>query len=191
MKEIILASASPRRKELLSELIGNFRIQPSFLEEKTDENRTPAETVCALAEQKAKDVFSRNCDAVVLGADTVVSLGKEILGKPKDEADAVRMLRSLSGKTHQVITGVCIAWEGSVLTDYCVTDVSFRTLTDEAIADYVKSGVPMDKAGAYAIQDNPDMIAGFNGSYTNVVGLPMELLQTMLQKCGVIGCLEN
>jgi len=176
--ELLLASASPRRKQLLSG-IAPFRVVPSSYEEHGA--GTPEETALRNARGKAFDVFSENPGCLVLGADTVVSLDGEIFGKPKDEADAKRILLRLSGKTHSVFTGVCLVKAGCTLEEVVETRVTFRTLSEEEIESYIASGLPFGKAGAYGIQDG-DFVKSYEGSYTNVVGLPTELVSKMLKK---------
>ncbi len=182
----ILASASPRRKELLAELIDEFEIIPSLADENLEGDYTPMELVKALAELKAREVALRpeNAEKWVIGSDTVVAFGGEVLGKPKDEADAFRMLKMLSGKAHAVYTGVCIACNqaGGYRTDVraAKTDVYFEELSDEWIWQYIRGGSPMDKAGAYGIQDG-GLVNRIEGSYTNVVGFPVELAKEMIK----------
>lgn len=184
--EWILASASPRRKELLAELIDNFEIIPSLADENLEGEFTPESLVKALAELKAKEVAIRpeNAGKIVIGSDTVVAFEGEVLGKPKDEADAFRMLKMLSGKAHAVYTGVCLACQGengySADARAAKTDVYFEDLTDEWIAEYIRGGSPMDKAGAYGIQDG-GLVQKIEGSYTNVVGFPIELVKEMIK----------
>jgi septum formation protein len=185
--EWILASASPRRKELFAELVEKFEIIPAQGEEKTEAGLTPKQLVQALAKQKALEVASMPSakGKFVLGADTVVALGDEVLGKPKDEADAKRMLTALSGRSHDVYTGVCIVYLDEndnpiTLVDAARTEVVFETLSEEQIDVYVASGSPMDKAGAYGIQDG-GLVKEIKGSYSNVVGLPMELLEGLIK----------
>ncbi len=179
---LILASASPRRKEILGEIVKNFEIIPAKGEENADGAKTPKEVVKTLARQKAREVASlpQAKGKTVLGADTVVALNGEILGKPKDEADAFRMLTALSGQTHEVYTGVCvIAPNGQERTEADCTKVRFFTLTEEQIRAYIQTGSPMDKAGAYGIQDG-GLVEKIEGSFTNVVGLPKALCEEML-----------
>ena len=182
----ILASASPRRKELLAELITGFEIIPARGEERADENLTPEELVQVLATQKAAEVADLPAakGKAVLGSDTVVALDGKILGKPKDEADAAAMLQALSGRAHEVYTGVCIIYPTEtgrdVLLDAACTKVYFLPLTKEAIAAYIATGSPMDKAGAYGIQDG-GLVEKIEGSFSNVVGLPLELCKTMIE----------
>ena len=182
----ILASASPRRKELLKQLIPAFEIQPATGEEQVEGNPTPAQLVVQLATQKAEEVANtpQAHGKAVLGSDTVVALDGEVLGKPKDKADAVRMLTRLSGRSHEVYTGVCIVYpDGKGLkkiTDFARTEVFFNPLTQAQILAYVDTGSSMDKAGAYGIQDG-DLVERIEGSFSNVVGLPLELCKTMIE----------
>lgn len=182
----ILASASPRRKELLAELIHEFEIIPSLADENVEGDFTPEALVKVLAELKAKEVALRpeNAGKIVIGSDTVVAFDGEVLGKPKDAADAFRMLKMLSGKAHAVYTGVCFAYQGENGYQADVraekTDVYFEELTDEWIAEYIRGGSPMDKAGAYGIQDG-GLVQRIEGSYTNVVGFPLELVKEMMK----------
>ncbi len=175
---VILASNSPRRKELLKKLV-DFSVQPAVAEEFSDAT-DPKQYATDLAKHKAREVSLQNKDAIVIGCDTVVDLDGAILGKPQDEADAFKMLSSLSGKTHFVHTGVCVL-HGEKEACFCEsTAVTFRQLCDEEIWQYVKSGAPMDKAGAYGIQEC-NFVQGFVGSYDNVVGLPTERLGEVLK----------
>ena len=181
---LVLASASPRRKELLKEIYTPFEICPALGEEKA-QSRSPELLVQSLARAKAKEVFDRLGDlkAVVLGSDTVVVYDGEVLGKPKDEADAKRMLFALSGNVHKVMTGVCFFYtdrSGKVRekSDVGITEVKFNQLTEAFIDEYVKSGSPMDKAGAYGIQDG-GLVEKIDGSYSCVVGLPVELCKRL------------
>ena len=183
----ILASASPRRKELLAEILPEFEIIPSLADENVTEAVPPKGLVEMLATRKAFEVASRpeNEGKFVVGSDTVVAYGNEVLGKPKDEAEAFRMLKMLSGKKHAVYTGVCMITckDGKVgyETKSAKTDVYFNELSDEWIWAYIRGGSPMDKAGAYGIQDG-GLVAKIKGSYSNVVGLPVELCKKMVKK---------
>ena len=180
--ELILASNSPRRKQLLSEYGFIFSVIPSDFDE-NEELLSPVETVKSYALGKAKDVFDKtNGDAVVLGADTIVVLDGKILGKPKDNFDAKNMLEKLSNKSHQVITGYCIYTKNKIITDYITTIVKFNELTDELIDKYVATGSPLDKAGAYGIQDGFNLVKKIDGSYNNVVGLPIEIIKDKLNE---------
>lgn len=182
----ILASASPRRKELFAELVEEFEILPSTAEEVVEGTPTPMELVQKLACLKAREVSLREetVGKAVLGADTVVALDGKVLGKPKDEEDAFRMLSALSGKMHEVCTGVCMRFlkesgEWVELVDSASTKVHFASLTKEEILAYIATGSPMDKAGAYGIQDG-GLVEKIEGSFSNVVGLPVELCKEML-----------
>lgn len=179
-KQIILASGSPRRKELLSYIIDEFTIIPSNLEEIAC--GTPREQTLKLAMDKTMDVANSYPDAVVIGADTLVAVGDKILGKPKDKEDAAAMLKLLSGKTHEVYTGVAIVCGGNVLTECVVTEVTFDVMNDEEIASYIETGEPMDKAGAYGIQGlSGKFIRGISGDYFNVMGFPQNTVYRMLK----------
>ena len=184
--EWILASASPRRKELFGEVVEKFEIIVATGEERA-ESDCPAMLVKALATQKAEEVAAlpQSQGKAVLGADTVVVLDNEVLGKPKDEADAKRMLCALSGRAHEVYTGVCMSYiEKGVrknLVKADCTKVYFNPLSDEFISEYINGGSPMDKAGAYGIQDG-GLVERIEGSFTNVVGLPVELCKAMVQE---------
>ena len=182
-----MASASPRRKELLAELIEKFEIIPARGEERADGGLSPEEMVKTLAEQKATEVAAlpEAKGKAVLGSDTVVVLEGEVLGKPRDKEDAARMLRALSGRVHEVLTGVCIVYPckggASKITAAACTKVHFYPLTEEKIAAYVATGSPMDKAGAYGIQDG-GLVEKIDGSFSNVVGLPLELCKELIDE---------
>lgn len=171
---IILASGSPRRKMILSQAEVEFEVCASDKEEFITSD-IPCEVVCELSAQKALDVAREYPeDSIVIGADTVVSCNDEILGKPRDREDAVRMIELISGATHQVYTGVTLVHMGKVHTFYAVTDVKVRKLTDAEITAYVDSDEPYDKAGGYAIQGIfGKYVTGINGEYNNVVGFPI------------------
>lgn len=179
---IILASKSPRRRELLSELYRDFEI----ITEETDETLPvgvhPREGVAILAVRKGTAVKAKIGDeALIISSDTLVELDGVALGKPQDEADAARMLRSLSGKAHNVHTGVAVHYRGKVYSGTDSTEVHFRPITEEEIADYIASREPMDKAGSYAIQGlGGKFIIGFEGDYDTVVGLSMRLLRDLI-----------
>ena len=194
--KIYLASASPRRKELLKQVGISFKVVPSTVEEKITKE-APDEVVEELSYQKAVDVCGKLTaegkeDFVVVGADTVVSAWGKILGKPADKADAARMLKGLQGGSHQVYTGVTLAWKCKDMSPMYATfsectDVTMYTMTDEEIQRYVDSGEPMDKAGAYAIQGLcAAHIQGICGDYNNVVGLPVGRLCQELKKRGLL-----
>ncbi len=172
--KIILASASPRRKELLTLAGIEYEVIVSQCEETLPDGITPDKAVEELARQKAEDVFSRNPDCMIIAADTVVALGNTILGKPKDEADAFNMLSSLSGIRHTVFTGVCIKTKEKTDIFHVATEVEFYDLTEKEIRDYIATKEPMDKAGAYGIQGKGFvLVKGIHGDYFNVVGLPL------------------
>ena len=180
---LVLASASPRRQELLRSAGISFEVQPADI----PENALPGEAAkdCAerLARDKALAVARQRPHDFVLGADTVVVVDGQLLGKPTDAADAARMLRLLSGREHQVITGVCLVVGGQPSVASETTLVTVSEITDKDIADYVASGEPMDKAGAYAIQGLASRwIPRIEGDYSNVVGLPVALVLRMLRE---------
>ncbi len=174
MSRLVLASASPRRRELMSLAGFDFEVITADVDEVLDPSLSPRELVMSLSFQKASAVAELNPDATVIGADTVVVLGGKVLGKPHSEGEAVQMLRDLSGNTHEVYTGVCLIRGDKVHKFYECTKVTFWPLEDELIADYVASKDPMDKAGAYGIQGNGCvLVKGIEGDYFNVVGFPV------------------
>jgi len=192
---LVLASASPRRRELLSQAGFSFRVHPAHIPEDPFDGEDPLAYVTRLAREKAESVFREltgagnspgevrlDCQSLlVLGADTTVTLDNQILGKPEDAADAARMLRMLSGRNHRVITGVALVTTEVAEVAAESTEVSFLALTDEQIAAYVATGEPMDKAGAYAIQGRAARwIPRIEGCYFNVVGLPLALVSKLI-----------
>jgi septum formation protein len=189
---LVLASASPRRRDLLSQAGYQFQVHPADIPEDPMPGEDPIVYVIRLARQKAEAV-SRELTAahpkpeenmVVLGADTTVTLDNAILGKPESAADAARILRLLSGRTHRVITGVALVTAKGVEVAAEVTAVRFLTLSDQDIAEYIATGEPMDKAGAYAIQGRAARwIPRVEGCYFNVMGLPLALVCSMLESC--------
>lgn len=179
--EFILASKSPRRKELLSQILKSFEIVPAVKDEEVNISLFPEQMAVALAESKCDEVFENNQNKTVIGCDTIVVFGKQVLGKPKDRQDAVQTLKMLSGKTHYVITGVCVRNKYKKLTAFDKTEVKFNVLTDEFIEEYVDGGSPMDKAGSYGIQDG-GVVKEYFGSYTNVVGLPVTLTKKLIEE---------
>jgi septum formation protein len=185
--DVILASASPRRRELLSLIFSGFRVLPSSFEESlVPSELAPADHVVYSATAKARDVASRFPDSMVIGADTIVVVDSQILGKPTDEQDAARMLAMLSGRTHEVYTGVAVILGEVERTGVECTEVTFRELSEESIRRYVATGEPMDKAGAYAIQGKGALlIKCISGCYPNVVGLPLYKLSALLSEFGV------
>lgn len=186
--QIVLASGSPRRKELLHQMgVDEFEILPARGEECAPAGLNPAQLVEQLALQKAREVAELRPDCAVIGADTVVALDDEVLGKPGSEERAKEMLRALSGRHHQVYTGVAVVVDGAVYTHVECTQVEFRALSDEEIDAYVATGEPMDKAGAYGIQGRAcTMIRGIRGDYYNVVGLPVCAVHEMLRELGLV-----
>lgn len=185
---VILASSSPRRLQLLQQIGIEAEVHPAAFDELST-GKMADEVVLANAVGKCQAVCAACGDKVpVIAADTVVVLDGKILGKPKDAADAVRMLTELSGRTHKVLTGVAVSFDGRQLAEVCETEVIFRTLTADEIADYVATGEPLDKAGAYGIQGRGAVfVEKINGCYNNVVGLPLTRLHLMLAKLGVDG----
>lgn len=179
--EYVLASASPRRKELLSQILPAFEVMPSAAEEKVNISLFPEKMACSLAESKCDEVFALNPEKTVIGCDTIVVFENEVLGKPKDSAEAIKTLKKLSGKTHFVITGVCVQNKYKKLIDFEKTEVTFNALSDEFINNYVAGGSPLDKAGSYGIQDS-GVVKEYYGSYTNVVGLPVALTKKLLDE---------
>ena len=193
-KKIILASASPRRRELLKHLGLTFEVIPSKIEEDVKDGEEPCEHVLRLARLKAQEIARDQDSAVIIGADTIVVLGGEILGKPKDEEEAFAMLSQMSGRVHRVFTGFCVldASDGSEYSEAVESKVRFKHLTPEEIRGYIKTGEPMDKAGAYAVQGRGSyMIKEIQGSYTNVVGLPLCELFEVLSRVKVIEMYPN
>src|SRR3989338_755222 len=188
MKKLILASASPRRKELLHEAGYFFEIRKSLIQETLNPNLSPKENAIALAKQKAFDVSQRN-QGIILAADTLVVVQNHVLGKHKDLKEACHMLSLLSGNTQEVITGFCV-FDTDTKNSVCnavSTKIIFRKLTEEEIKNYVETEKPLDKAGAYAIQEKGDaFIEKMEGSVSNVVGLPMEEVGKILETFGIL-----
>jgi len=197
---LVLASASPRRRELLAQAGYRFDVHPAQIPEDPLPGEDPGAYATRLAREKAEAVFrelTSGTDTIrgfpdgqsflaVLGADTTVTLDNAILAKPEDAADAARMLRLLSGRTHRVITGVAVATAKGTEVAAESTAVRFLTLSDQEIADYVATSEPMDKAGAYAIQGRAARwIPRIEGCYFNVVGLPLALVSSLLESCGI------
>ena len=186
MKTIILASQSPRRRELLGRLVPRFKVMADGAEEELLSGERPEDTVRRLARQKAEHVAGRvGRDALVVAADTVVVLEDRILGKPGDAEMAFSMLSALSGNAHRVYTGLAVmdAVTGRAAVEFEVTEVRFRPLTEAEIRAYIRSGEPMDKAGAYGIQELGALfVEGITGDYFNVVGLPLCRLGKILKE---------
>lgn len=184
---LVLASASPRRQELLRNAGIAFTVQPANISETLLPGELPKIYAERLAREKASAVFDRNPEKFVLGADTIVIVDGEILGKPKDAGDAARMLQLLSGRSHQVITGVCLRGRGFADVRSEVTAVKMLKLHEDEIASYIATREPMDKAGAYAIQGLASRwISRIEGDYFNVVGLPVSLVYRILGEHGVL-----
>ncbi len=186
MAEIILASASPRRRELMTNLGLHFTVKVADVDEIIPEKAKPDEVVMSLAEQKARAVAAESPERLVIGADTVVALDGEILGKPKSKENAVELLAKLSGRSHTVYTGVALIC-GKKTEVFCeATEVEFYPLGEKEISDYVATNEPMDKAGAYGIQGKGAvLVKKINGDYFNVVGLPVAKLYRELRKFDV------
>ncbi len=184
---LVLASASPRRQELLRNAGILFEIQPAHVPEDPRPGEQAKDCAERLAREKALAVAKERPRDIVLGADTVVVVDGQILGKPLDAADAARMLRMLSGREHQVITGVCVAANGQSSVASETTTVTMSEISENEIADYVATGEPMDKAGAYAIQGVASRwIPRIEGDYSNVVGLPGALVWRMLRDTALL-----
>ncbi|MDO5115079.1 MAG: Maf family protein [Synergistaceae bacterium] len=186
-EDIILASASPRRRELLAALGWKFSVEPPRVEEKMICGENPRELAARLAAEKADEVAGRFPGKWVVGADTVVAVDGRALGKPRDEAEAAAMLRLLSGRAHSVFTGVAlVAPDGGKRAGCEETKVHFRRLTDDEIADYIAQGESMDKAGAYAVQGSGALLADrIEGCYFNIVGLPLFRLSALFEELGL------
>ena len=188
MKRFILASASPRRKEILENAGFDFEIIVSDVDENITEDLSPSETVEELAKRKARAVWEENKDAVVFGCDTVVAVDDKILGKPRDDGEAFAMIKMLSGKAHTVSTGVCICSEDKISVFSNTTNVEFYPLSDETIRSYVATGESRDKAGAYGIQGYGSvLIKEIKGDYFSVMGLPVSESSRVLADFGIFG----
>ena len=184
---IILASKSPRRQELLKLLGVGFTIHTADIDETMDPDLPPEREVARVGAEKAKAVAaSCGADDIIIAADTIVVVDGQILGKPKSEADAVRMLNLLSGRRHEVMTGLTVLHGGSIQSRVVRTGIEFRALSDREIDAYVATGEPMDKAGAYGIQGRASIfVRHLDGDYFCVMGLPLCPLAEMLRACGV------
>ena len=184
---LILASNSPRRRQLLGLTAWDFVVSAADVDESQLENESPADYVLRLAEKKARAIHA-DTDSIILASDTTVVDGQDILGKPRDGAEAIAMLSRLRGRTHQVYTGVALLRKSddSLLTDLCVTDVPMRDYSDEEIHAYVATGDPLDKAGAYAIQ-HADFrpVASMDGCYASVMGLPLCHVVRMMRQMNI------
>lgn len=190
-RTIILASKSPRRKQLLAAAGIAFRIYPSQVQEVIQSHWTPEQCATNLAQQKAQWVVDRlrseeENQHIVLGADTVVAIGNEIFGKPANDEDAYQMLWRLSRTPHRVITGICLypLWRPKCIVDYDITFVHMRPLNDKEIKTYIESREGADKAGSYAIQETAESYVNkIEGDYDNVVGLPVALVKQLILRC--------
>jgi septum formation protein len=181
---VILASQSPRRRELLGLIGVPHEVRPADIDETYLPGEQPRAHALRLAREKAETI--REPDALVIGSDTIVVVDGDVLGKPVDDADAARMLRRLSGRTHTVITAVAAAWKGRVVADAEEVGVTFHDLTDDEIRAYVRTREPMDKAGAYGIQGfGATIVARVDGDYFAVMGLPLQLLVRRLRGLGL------
>lgn len=188
MRKMILASASPRRRELLEKYNINFEVLVTDTDETISQAVSPREFALRISEKKAKAAVSQThySDAVIIAADTIVALDGVIFGKPLDEEDAAKMLKALSGKWHEVYSGITVAFldggQVSYKQEVCCTKVKFHALSDEEIGVYIKTGEPMDKAGAYAIQGiASQFVKQIDGDYENVVGLPVQTVLNLIE----------
>ena len=187
MSSIILASKSPRRQELMNHITSDFEVIVSEVEEILPDGILPEEAPVYLSGIKAEAVAADRPDRVVIGADTVVILDGAVLGKPRDEQDAVRMLRALSGKVHTVVTGCCIIKDGKQVAFSEMTRVEFYSLSDREIMEYIATGEPFDKAGAYGIQGKGSvLVKRIEGDFFNVMGLPVGRLKRELEGIGAL-----
>ena len=182
---IILASASPRRKEILKNANVKFNVMASDIEELTLDGESPCQMVMRLAFEKGIDIASKQKSDLIISADTIVVLDNKVLGKPKDEIEARYMIESLSGKTHQVITGISLInlENNKKIIDYVISNVKFKNLSKEDINDYIRTNESLDKAGAYGIQGYGALLVDeIQGDYFNIVGLPISRLSDLLKQ---------
>ena len=181
---IVLASKSPRRQKLMHRICDDFIIDVSHIDESTSLNLSPIEAVKDIAKRKGQDIAKKHPNDIVISADTIVVIDNQILGKPKDKIDASRMLNLLSNKTHKVITAFCLIKENKFYEEYVISEVTFYKLNQELIDEYIATGSPMDKAGAYGAQDNNDfkIVKSIKGSQDNVIGFPVEEIKKALQE---------
>ena len=183
MKKIILASQSPRRKQLLQMLNISFDVMPADIDEQINPNNNLVKEIEKLSYQKAYHVFKDNKDALVIGSDTIVKINNEVLGKPKDYYQAKEMLEKLSNETHEVVTGCTIIVDDKIETFSSIAKVTFYQLSDQEIDDYIKTNEPMDKAGAYAIQGlGAKFVKSIEGDFYTIMGLPIAQLYQRLKK---------
>ena len=185
--KLILASKSPRRVEILHNIGAEFEIIPANADESVKEGTLPSDAVMEISKRKALCVLENHKDAFIISADTVVVSDGEIIGKPKDKDHAYRILKNLSGSSHSVLTGFTLCTKDKLYCSYVSTDVDFRTLSDEEINSYIESGEPMDKAGAYGIQEKGSVfVTGIRGDYFNVMGLPIcEITEVAKKEFGI------
>ena len=189
MSRLILASASPRRRELLAQLGVPFEVQAAGVTEHEEPGTDPRIMVAHNAALKAEWVAARHPDAVVLSADTTVFIDQQALNKPRDDAEARAMLRRLSGRTHTVFTGLAVRRrrDGLAIDEGVASEVTFKSLDDATIERYLSRVHTLDKAGGYAIQEHGDLIvAGYRGSFSNIVGLPLDETKQILTRCGLV-----
>ena len=182
---IILASASPRRKEILENASVKFEVMASSIEELTLDGESPCQMVMRLAFEKGMDIASRQKSDLIISADTIVVIDNTVLGKPKNEIEARKMITSLSGRTHQVITGISLINldNNKKIIDYVISNVKFKNLSEEDINDYIRTKESLDKAGAYGIQGYGALLVDeIQGDYFNIVGLPISRLSDLLKK---------
>ncbi|MDQ6612236.1 MAG: Maf family protein [Gemmatimonadota bacterium] len=186
LPRVVLASQSPRRRELLALIGVKHTVQPADIDESVHGSEQPAAHAERLARSKAQVIASRDAQALVIGSDTIVVIDDLILGKPVDEADAGRMLRVLSGRTHEVVTAVAVAFGGQMVSGVEHVAVTFRTLSDDDIRDYIKTGEPMDKAGSYGIQGfGATIVNRIDGDFFAVMGLPLGRLIRLCEGLGL------
>lgn len=181
---VILASASPRRKELMKEITSDFTIITSDIDEDKSYSLPPLEAVLDIAKRKGLKVQERHPQDLIISADTIVVLNNKIIGKPKDTKDAIKILKELSGKTHEVITAFCMFKGDKFIERYVVSKVEFNNLSDKLIQAYVATGSPLDKAGAYGVQDNDSfpIVKKVTGSMSNVIGFPVDEIKEEFAK---------
>ncbi len=180
---LYLASKSPRRRELLSNLGYEFIIESMSTDETMDKNKTVYENVVEVSYKKALAVYNNHKDDVVIGSDTIVVYNNQIFGKPKDKEDAFKTLKILNGKTHEVVSGVNIITPKKTYSFYVISHVTFKNNSDEEILDYINTGEPMDKAGSYAIQGlGSKLIESYDGELNNIIGLPTKEVDDVLKE---------
>lgn len=183
MQKIILASQSPRRKDLLSHIVAKFSVQAADIDETVIPNESPITYVSRLSLEKAQHIFNSNPDAIVIGSDTSVIINDRILGKPVDLQDCINTLSLLSDKQHQVITAFTVMSKNKTVTQVVSTDVLFKAVNEEEIINYWHTGEPQDKAGSYAIQGiGAKFVKAINGSVSSVVGLPLVEIEQVLKE---------